>query len=205
MSVPALSQFAVDLLLAWGAAMAITTDLVIVLAALAHRVGDTRRPVLLAMIATTATRLLTLTGTPGLPVLSTCFGALCLAAGWWLFSRRDPAPPRLVDLAALITGFALGAFTIPATGGAPAPVLCASLLALIGVPWLVRHLHRWIETVPDAAVGAAVVVVFLGVRSLLSGLSGHAPAQDVSVVVLSLSMTALVVLLCAITARRVRR
>lgn len=206
MSVPALSQFALDLLLAWGAAMAVTTDLVIVLSVLTHRADDARRPLLLAMTSTIAARLLlTLTGTPGLPVVSVCFGVLCLAAGWWLFSRNGPTPPRLVDLAAVITGFALGAFTISATGGAPAPVLCASLLALIGVPWLVRQVHRWVETVPDAAVGAAVVVVFLGVRALLTGLSGGAPAQDVSVLVLSLSMTALVVLLCAITALRVRR
>jgi negative regulator of sigma E activity len=73
------------------------------------------------------------------------------------------------------------------------------------VPWLVRQVRRWVERVPDLAVGASVVLAFLGVRSLLSGLSGHAPAQDAPVLVLSLAMTALVVLLCAITATRARR
>ncbi|MFC7340490.1 hypothetical protein [Saccharopolyspora griseoalba] len=206
MSVPALSQFAVDLLVAWGAALAITTDLVIVLTALTRRAADARRPVLLAMIATIASRLLvTFTGAPGLPVVSACFGVLALVAGWWLFGERGPAPPRVLDLAAVLTGVVLGAFAISATGGAPAPVLGACLLALVGVPWSVRRARRWADRVPDLVVGCAVVVVFLGVRSLLAGISGRAPAQDASVLALSLGMTALVVLLCAITTARARR
>ncbi|WP_344133362.1 hypothetical protein [Saccharopolyspora halophila] len=208
MSVPALSQFAVDFLVAWVAAMAITIDLVIVLAALTGRTADARRPVLLAVAATAVSRVVVaFTGIAGLSLVSVVFGLLVLLAGWHMLGGRGStrAPGRIVDLAAAGAGAVLGAFAVSATGGAAPPVLSASLAALIGVPWLVRIIHRWAARVPDVRVGLAVVLAFLGARSVVAGLVGQSPAQDASVVALSLGTTAVVLALCAITAARIRR
>lgn len=206
MSVPALSQFAVDFLIAWAAAMAITIDLVIVLAALTRRGTDARRAVLLALGATALCRaIVVFTEIPSLPLVSVLFGLLALLAGWHVLGCGSAVPPgRVMDLAAVGAGAVLGAFAVSATGGEAPPVLGASLAALVGVPWLVRLIHRWAARIPDVRVGLAVLLAFLGARSVLVGLSGQSPGQDASVLTLSLGMTAVVVALCAITTARVR-
>lgn len=84
-------------------------------------------------------------------------------------------------------------------------VLCANLLALLGAVRLVRLTARLCARAPDASVGFSALLVFLGVKSLLSGLSGHGPADDAGVTVLSLGMALLVAALLVITAVRAER
>ncbi|WP_406691096.1 hypothetical protein REH65_02615 [Saccharopolyspora sp. ID03-671] len=208
---------AAEFLAAWGAALAMTVDLVVLLVLLTHRApgagenpgvrrvrsGSRRVPV--AVGASALVRIvLVSTGAPGLGWLSAATGVVVLVGAWWLFRRDEPGLPevRAARIAAIPVAVVLGAFAVTATGGSSPLVLCANLLALLGVARLVRAAAPLCSRAPGASVGGAAVLVFLGVEALLAGIAGHGPAQDASVTALSLTMTLLVVVLGAITAVR---
>ena len=196
-------------LAAWGSAFAVTVDLVVVLVVLTHQVPVARRLVVLAVGASALTRIvLAATGVAGVAWISALFGLLVLLAAWWLFRGGGSGLPRAgaLSLGAVPAAVALGAFAVSATGGGSVVVvLCANLLALLGAVRLVRLTARLCARAPDAPVGFSALLVFLGVKSLLSGLSGHGPAHDAGVTVLSLGMALLVAALMVITAVRAER
>ncbi|SFS78383.1 hypothetical protein [Saccharopolyspora flava] len=194
-----------EFLAAWGAALAMTVVLVVLLVVLTHRLPGSHRLVPAAVGASALTRIaLAGTGLPGLPLLSAVSGAAVLLGAWWLFRRDDSGLPEpgAARFAAIPAAVVLGAFAATATGGDAAPVLCANLLPLLGAARVVRTASPRCRRAPGAAVGGAAVLVFFGVEALLAGLAGRGPGQDASVTGLSLAMTLLVVVLGAITAVR---
>ncbi|TDD88992.1 hypothetical protein E1202_12380 [Saccharopolyspora karakumensis] len=197
-----------EFLAAWGSAFAVTVDLVVVLVVLTHQVPDARRLVVLAIGASALTRIvLAATGVAGVGWTSALFGLLVLVAAWWLFRSGETGLPHAgaLSLGAVPAAVALGAFAVSATGGGPVVVLCANLIALLGAVRLVRLTARLCARASDASVGFSALLVFLGVKSLVSGLSGHGPAHDAGVTVLSLGMALLVAALMVITAVRAER
>lgn len=197
-----------EFLAAWGSAFAMTVDLVVLLVVLTHRSPGAQRLVVLAAGASVLSRIvLVSTGVPGLAWVSALFGLVVLTGAWWLFRHCEPGLPEAgaVALGAIPVAVAIGAFAASATGGGAVPVLCANLLALLGAVRLVRLTARLCARIPDVSVGFSAVLVFIGVKALLAGLSGHGPAHDASVTALSLAVTLLVVGLTAITAVRAGR
>ncbi len=197
-----------EFLAAWGSALAVTVDLVVVLVVLTHQVPAAKRLVVLAVGASALTRIvLAATGVVGVAWISALFGLLVLLAAWWLFRGGESGLPQAgaLSLGAVPAAVALGVFAVSTTGGGSVVVLCANLLALLGAVRLVRLTARLCARAPDASVGFSALLVFLGVKSLLSGLSGHGPAHDAGVTVLSLGMALLVAVLMVITAVRAER
>ncbi|MBQ0923924.1 hypothetical protein [Saccharopolyspora endophytica] len=197
-----------EFLAAWGSAFAVTVDLAVVLVVLTHRIPAARGLVVLAVGASALARIvLAATGVAGVAWISALFGLLVLVAAWRLFRSGETGLPRAgsLSLGAVPAAVAFGAFAVSATGGGSVVVLCANLLALLGAVRLVRLTARLCARAPDAAVGFSALLVFLGVKSLLSGLSGHGPADDAGVMVLSLGMALLVAALMVITAVRAER
>jgi hypothetical protein len=199
---------AAEFLAAWGSAFAVTVDLVVVLVVLTHQLPAAKGLVVLAVGASALTRIvLAATGVAGVAWISALFGLLVLLAAWWLFQGGESGLPHAGALSpgVIPAAVALGAFAVSATGGGSVVVLCANLLALLGAVRLVRLTAGLCARTPDASVGFSALLVFLGVKSLLSGLSGHGPADDAGVTVLSLGMALLVAALMVITAVRAER
>ncbi|TDD07832.1 hypothetical protein E1181_08515 [Saccharopolyspora terrae] len=199
---------AAEFLAAWGSAFAVTVDLVVVLVVLTHQLPAAKGLVVLAVGASALTRIvLAATGVAGVAWISALFGLLVLLAAWWLFRAGESGLPHAgaLSLGAIPAAVAFGAFAVSATGGGSVVVLCANLLALLGAVRLVRLAARLCARTTDASVGFSALLVFLGVKSLLSGLSGHGPADDAGVTVLSLGMALLVAALMVITAVRAER
>lgn len=197
-----------EFLAAWGSAFAVTVDLVVVLVVLTHQIPAAKKPVVLAVGASALTRIvLAVTGVAGVAWVSALFGLLVLLVAWWLFRGGESGLPHagVLSLGAVPAAVALSAFAVSATGGGSVVVLCANLLALLGAVRLVRLTARLCARAPDASVGFSALLVFLGVKCLLSGLFGHGPAHDAGVTVLSLGMALLVATLMVITAVRAER
>ncbi|TWF95733.1 hypothetical protein [Saccharopolyspora dendranthemae] len=199
---------AVPFLAAWGSAIGMTVDLVVVLVVLSFRVPEAKRLVVLAVAATACARVvLVATGVGPTAGLSWVFGLLVLWLAWRLVQHGDSGLPEagVLTVGMIPAAVVFAAFAVSATGGGSVLVLCANLLALIGAVRLVRLTARLCGSVPDASVGFSVVLVFIGVRSVLAGVAGRGPAQDLEGMLLSLAMTALVAVLLTITAVRERR
>lgn len=96
----------------------------------------------------------------------------------------------------------LSASATRGTTGSPSLSLLAGVLALVGVRHVFGLLPDLLARVPDASVGLAVVLVFLGVRSVLAGPAGAGPVHDPQVVVLALGVLAAVAVLGTVTAVR---
>lgn len=199
---------AVPFLAAWGSAIALTVDLVVVLVVLSFRVPQAKRLVVSAVATTALARIvLVATGVGAVAWISALFGLLVLVLAWWLFQHGEAGLPGAgaLTLGAVPAAVAFAAFAVSATGGGSVLVLCANLLALIGVVRLVRWTARVCAPISDAPVGFSAVLVFIGVKSLLAGMTGRGPAHDLEGALLSLAMTALVAALLTITAVRERR
>lgn len=192
----------------WGTSLAATVDLLAVLLAITTGTPEWDRPVAVAVVVAVPARGLTAFGTPGplVGATSVVFGAAVLWAAWRTFHGEDgpsrPLPPQLAAVLAALAVAALSASATQGTTGSSSLSLLAGVLALVGVRHVFGLLHDLLARVPDASVGLAVVLVFLGARSVLAGLAGAGPVHDPRVVVLALGMLATVAALGAVTAVR---
>ncbi|MGP4017052.1 TerC family protein [Saccharopolyspora sp. 5N708] len=198
----------------WASSLAITVDALFVFLLVTSRVPGQHRIVTLGVgVAVLVRVVLVALGVPAASVIawiSVLFGVGVLWSAWQVFRHDDAttlptvlgkpgaAPGAAVLAAAVFALFSVSA-TVAVTGSAYL-VLCANLFALLGFHRLFRLTRNLVERVPDASVGLAVVLVFVGVKSVLTGLT--TTAQDTQVTLLSLGMIAVVAALSAITAAR---
>ncbi|RKT87891.1 hypothetical protein SAMN05421805_101679 [Saccharopolyspora antimicrobica] len=200
------SDVATQFFTGWATSLAATVDLLAVLLSVAAGMETVAVVVVVGVLARGA---LAFADAPLVGVVSVVFGAAVLWAAWRAFRGEGDPPrplaPRLataaVVLAALVLALLSAAATREVTGSAPL-VLLAGVLALVGFRHVFGLLRGLLARVPDASVGLAVVLVFIGVKSVLAGLSGVGPAHDARVVLLTLGMVGAVAALGAITAAR---
>ncbi|MDA3645578.1 hypothetical protein LZ318_18230 [Saccharopolyspora indica] len=190
----------------WATSLAATVDLLAVLLSVAAGMETVAVVVVAGVLARGA---LAFTDAPLIGVVSVVFGAAVLWAAWRAF-RGEGDPPRPLAphlatavsvLAALVLALLSAAATREMTGSDPL-VLLAGVLALVGFRHVFGLLRGLLARVPDAQVGLAVVLVFIGVKSVLAGMSGAGPEHDARVVLLTLGMVGAVAALGAITAAR---
>ncbi|MCI2418293.1 hypothetical protein MOQ72_12710 [Saccharopolyspora sp. K220] len=198
----------------WASSLAVTVDALFVFLLIASRVPGQHRIVTLGVgVAVLARVALVAFGVPAASVIgwiSVLFGAGVLWSAWRVFRHDDATTlptvlgkPGAARGAAVLAAVVLALFSVSATvavTGVAYLVLCANLFALLGFHRLFRLTRSLVERVPDASVGLAVVLVFIGVKSVLTGVT--ATAQDTQVTLLSLGMIAVVAALSAITAAR---
>lgn len=190
----------------WAISLAATVDLLAVLLSVAAGMESVAVVVVVGVLARGA---LAFADAPLIGLVSVVFGAAVLWAAWRAF-RGEGDPPRSLSprltaaaavLAALVLALLSAAATRELTVSAPL-VLLAGVLALVGFRHVFGLLRGLLARVPDASVGLAVVLVFIGVKSVLAGMSGAGPEHDARVVLLTLGMIGAVAALGAITAAR---
>lgn len=190
----------------WGVSLAATVDLLVVLLSIAAGMRIVAVVVVIGVLARGALGFGVL-GAPLIGVISVVFGAAVLWASWRAFRGEGDPPrplvPQLANGAAVLAGLVLAllsaAATREVTGSAPL-VLLVGVLALVGFRHVFALLRGLLERIPDASTGLAVVLVFIGAKSVLAGVAG--PVHDPRVVLLTLGVVGTVVVLGAITAAR---
>ncbi|MGW5643755.1 TerC family protein [Saccharopolyspora sp. NPDC003752] len=196
----------------WGSSLAVTVDALVVFVLITSGARDRHRVVVLGVAASALARCgLIAFGIPGASAsawISALFGACVLAAAWPVFRHDDAATlpavlgrPGAAPAAAVLAAVVLALFSVSAavTGGAYL-AFCAGMFSLLGFHRLFRLVAGLVDRIPDASAGLAVVLVFIGVKSVLAGVTGTGP--DAQVTVLTLGMIAVVAALSAITAAR---
>lgn len=198
----------------WGGSLAVTIDMLVVFLLITSGIADRHRVATLGVAVAVLVRCALLAfGIPSASAIawiSMLFGAGVLVAAWRVFCHDDPATPPAVlgkpaaaQGAAVLVAVVFALFSVSAAAAEAATYLafCANIFALLGFNRLFRLVGSLVERIPDASVGLAVVLVFLGVKSVLAGATGT--VQDARVTALTLGMIAVVAALSAITAARV--
>jgi predicted tellurium resistance membrane protein TerC len=200
----------------WGTSLAVTVDALLVFLLIAGGLPGQHRIVTLGVALAVLFRCgLIAFGAPGgssIALIYVLFGAGVLGAAWLVFRHDDSATlpkvlgkPGVAHAAAGLAAVVFALFSVSATAAVTTGaylLFCANVFALLGFHRLFRMVASLVERIPDASVGLAVVLVFIGVKSVLAGVTGT--AQDTQVTALSLGMIAVVAALSAITAVRVR-
>lgn len=137
------------------------------------------------------------------PALSVLFGAGALMAGWVVFGGRTPPWPRVGAAAPVAVASAvLAVQSVSATSSAGhALALCANALALLGL----RDLCLLLCELAAVPPGPAVLLLFVGAKSLLGGVLGTPPQRSPGADALTLAVVVLVAALGAVTAARARQ
>lgn len=198
----------------WGGSLAVTVDSLMLLLLITGGIPDAGRIVALNVaVAVPARAVLVAFYIPTLPVLTwitALFGVAVLVSAWAAFRHDDPATlpkpldrPGLAQAAAVsvAVGFALvSVSTTEAVTGETYLMFCANLFALLGLHRLFRLISTLVALVPDASVGLAVVLVFIGAKVTLTAATGN--SHDWRVTGLTLGMIVAVSILSAITVVR---
>ncbi|KAA5834614.1 hypothetical protein ABT337_23075 [Saccharopolyspora hirsuta] len=199
----------------WGTSLASTVDLLVVLLSVAAGTPEWGRVIAVVVVVGVLARGTMAFGEPGTLVVgstSVLLGAAVLWGAWQAF-RREGSPPRAASahlvlgtgvLAAAVLGLMSASAAHAVTGSGPL-ALVAGVLALVGFQHVFGLVRGLLARMPDAPVGLAVVLVFIGVKSVLAGLAGTGPVHDAQVVLLTLGVLAAVAALGAITAARAPR
>ncbi|GAA4833990.1 hypothetical protein GCM10025787_12050 [Saccharopolyspora rosea] len=137
------------------------------------------------------------------PALSVLLGGAALAAGWAVFGGRTPPWPRAgVAAPVAVAAAVLATQSVSATfPDGRALALCANVLALLGL----RDLCLLLCELAAVPPGPAVLLLFVGAKSLLGGVLGTPPQRSPGADALTLAVVVLVAALGAVTAARARQ